>query len=488
VTAAGWRLFLRNSCVPSVTAVLLISGLLLACGGGGGGGGGGSSTEVTGYVGDGPIENAAVNCYQVDTNGQKTVSINDSSANPNGVSTASDGSFTLLTASASGPVLCTSTNGTDITNNVPAPDLSVMIPNGVPAGTSVTANLTTLTTVATKIVQSGTPPWDTPVTSTMVSDALSIVADAYGLTGCDLLKLVPLVPPNSTTCPPLSNPNLSPPEDRYQQILDELSAIATNGPEPDFDTLMTALASDLAVDKILDGLDDGTPIYLCTPTPCTPTLAQIISQPPGHPGSTKYSLLDTVIGLQFTPAASACSSNCVNMVLNATKSLPGAGVLAIDVNASSITAGSVFGAAFDVNILDSTVTQWYGSGFLNCTTESQNNFQCSTIGFDSGGFLEGPSPYFEVNYFLNLLNGTDPNTLIVGASEHSPETGVTGSGTIVTLYFQRESPMSGSSTLRFNNNVLYDSTNSTIGVTWGDGTNPALGGTVTIVPYPYPMN
>ena len=459
-----------------LASVLLISSFLWACAGGGGGGGS-SNTSVTGYVGDGPVENAVVNCFLADSAGHPADSINDSIANPYGVNTDSSGTFTLMTTPADGPVICTSTAGTDTVNNSPAPDLSVMIPTGVTPGNTVTANLTSLTTVATQIVQSGT----TSVTSSTVSKALSTVANAFGLNGCDLLTLVPLVPPGLATCPAPANPNLAPVEKRYQQILDDLSGIATNG--PNFSDLVVALATDLAGDLELDGLDSSTRIKIGA---TTTYLDQVISLPPGSPGSTTYSLLDSVIGLKFTPASSGCSANCVSMAENVTdsnvKDISNAGVLAIDVTFTNTTPPtppvSVFGAAFDVDIVDSTVTQWNGSGIMKCTDSPVY------VGCQPGGLLEGAPP---VTYTVNLQDGTNANILIVGGSEVAPATGVTGSGTIIELKFQLWSGLGGtSSALNFNNNALYDSSAASIsGVTWGNGVGSSpLGGTVTIVPYP----
>jgi hypothetical protein len=168
--------------------------------------------------------------------------------------------------------------------------------------------------------------------------------------------------------------------------------------------------------------------------------------------------LDTVIEMGFTPDLASCTPNCVSMVRNATKSA--AGVLAIDIKANAITAGSVFGAAFDVNIQNTTVTQWNGSGVMTCTEVAPTSLGCT-----AGNFLEVQPP---VDYLVNLSGGN--NTLVVGAAEFAPATGVTGSGTIITLKFKKIGMQGAASTLSFAANSLNDLSANPIAGIWSAGT------------------
>jgi hypothetical protein len=407
--------------------VLLMSCLLWACGGGGSTGGGGGTVE--GYVVDGPVNGAQINCFEIDSNGNPTSRINiDPAQSLNG------GSFTLPSAvNVSDPVICTSTGGTDTGSGDPAVDLSVMIPGGVPKGTTVTANLTPLTTVATQVVQNG----GAAATAQEISNTLTDVADEFGLTGGDLLTLVPSAAPTATT-----------EQQKYDQILTDLFNITT-AQSVTMDVLIESLANDVGSDLALDGLTN-----LPSPNTPVPLGGADLDQIP-----TFQDLLDTVIEMGFTPDLASCTPNCVSMVRNATKSA--AGVLAIDIKANNIMAGSVFGAAFDVDIQNTTVTQWNGSVVMTCTEVPPTPPGCET-----GNFLEAQPP---VDYLVNLSGGI--NTLVVGATEFSPATGVSGNGTIVTLLFKKIGMQGVATTLSFAANSLNDSSVTPIvGITWSAGT------------------
>jgi hypothetical protein len=411
--------------------VLLISSLLCACGGGGGTGGVGGTVE--GYVIDGPVNGALINCFEMDSNGQPTTQINIDPAQ-----TGASGSFTLPSAvNVSDPVLCTSTGGTDTDTLDPAVDLSVMIPGGVPKGMTVTANLTPLTTVATQVVQNG----GAAATAQEIMNTLTDVADEFGLTGTDLLTLVPS-----------SSPSATPEQQKYDQILTDLINI-TVGQSVTMDVLIESLANDVGSDLALDGLTNIPAPK--TPVPLGGTTLDLVPE--------FQVLLDTVIEMGFTPDPTSCTPpNCVSMARNATEST--AGVLAIDVKANNITAGNVFGAAFDVDIQNTTVTQWNGSGVMTCTEVAPTPLGCAT-----GNFLEAQPP---VNYLVNLSGGI--NTLVVGATEISPATGVTGDGTImtiITLKFKKIGMQGDASTLSFAANSLNDSSANPIGgISWSAGT------------------
>jgi hypothetical protein len=422
-----WTSYLRiheSGGSRGVLPVLLMSCLLWACGGGGSVGNGGGT--VTGVVVDGPVSGADINCFQVLSNGTAPMQINIEPAQ-----TTSDGSFTLETAvNVTDPVLCTSTKGTDTVSHLDAVDLSVMIPGGVPNGATVTANLTPLTTVATQIVQNGGT-----ATAQEITNALTDVANEFGLATSDLLALVP----SSTGTTE---------QQKYDQILTDLSNI-TVAESVTMTELIAALTTDVETDLVLDGLTN-----IPAPNTQVPIGGTTLNQVPEF-----QALLDTVIEMEFTPDAASCTPNCVSMVRNATKST--AGVLAIDIKANNITAGNVYGAAFDVDIQDTTVTKWNGSGIMTCTEVYPTFLGCLT-----GNFLESQPP---VDYLVNLSGGI--NTLVVGVTEFPSATGVTGSGTMITLIFKKVGTQGQTSTLSFAANSLHDPSVSPIaGISWSAGT------------------
>jgi hypothetical protein len=442
---------------------LLLAALLPACGGGGGGGGSGGT--IKGVVADGPISGAMINCYQVDTaTGQPTgPAINTTASITDG-----NGRFTLTTsANITGPLICTSTGGDD--GVTLAPDLSVLIPESVTGDASVTANLTPLTTVATRIVQTQTVQNGGAASAQEITDTLTNVASMFGLTDFDLLKSQP------------DDASSDPQKVKYQQILnnlfdiaDYLSSTNPNPPVTDaFAELIGALATDLANDDVLDGLDNGSQIPISTTY-----LDQVVPE-------FQY-LLDTVIEMKFDPATSQLS-NSVSMARNATKS--STGVLAIDVRANTINYSGVVGAAFEVDIQNTAVIQWSGS-----TTMTMLCTETPPSGCEPGDFLEQPPADNPVTYFVFLQQGT-LSTLLAGAVQIPQTSGIpSGSdGTVITLKFRKYCDCSGSSKLEFydnttqhcadpNNpigcNTLLDSNGNDItDVSWS-------GGTITTITFP----
>jgi hypothetical protein len=446
----------RNSQWPA----FLLAALLPACGGSGGSGGGGGT--IKGVVADGPIIGATINCFRVDVDtGQPT----GPAINTTAIITDGNGSFTLTTSTnITGPLMCDSTGGADTVSMTPAPDLSVLIPDSLTGDATMTANLTPLTTVATQIVQTqiaynGGAASAQELTDT-ITNTLMNVATAFGLTDFDLLTR----PPNAASSDPQ--------QVKYQQILDNLSAMLTSNPSVTFTALTNALATDLANDDVLDGLDGSpdTPVFIdSTPLDQVPEF---------------QTLLDTVIEMGFDSDNDCIALNTPNsvcMVRNATKST--AGVLAIDVKANAIN-GNVIGAAFEVDIQNTNVTQWNGLGTMTCTESTPS-------GCEPGDFLEQPPA--TVDYVVRLQQGI-LYTLLVGATQVPfSETPGGDGGTIVTLKFKKcDNSCSGSSRLQFfdtqttpcddfNNpigcNTLLDSSLNDIPVAW-------YSGTMTVINFP----
>lgn len=120
-------------------------------------------------------------------------------------------------------------------------------------------------------------------------------------------------------------------------------------------------------------------------------------------------------------------------------------ILAIDVKMNNLSS-NVYGAAFDVD------------------------FDSTKITFDSyvaGSFLESGGN--TVNYHMGLQSGNN-GKLVVGISRQGSVSGVSGSGTIVTLKFK----VTGNSSVAFSNYELRDSNNLPIsGINW-------YGGSITI--------
>lgn len=121
-------------------------------------------------------------------------------------------------------------------------------------------------------------------------------------------------------------------------------------------------------------------------------------------------------------------------------SLSNGDFLAIDIKANDISS-NVYGAAFDVKFDSSKIT--YDS-------------------YVSGSFLESGGNM--VNYQVGLQSGN--SKLVIGISRQGPVSGISGSGTLVTLKFK----VTGSSVVVFSNNALKDSSNQTIsGIIWYGG-------------------
>lgn len=156
---------------------------------------------------------------------------------------------------------------------------------------------------------------------------------------------------------------------------------------------------------------------------------------------------DLLIVIAAILFASACSNggsgitgpsigaNTVYVKRNA--SLSSGSTVAVDVKVNSVS--NVYGAAFDVDFDSSKMT------YAGCT---------------QGSFLEQSG-----GCVANLQPGNN-GKLVVGISKQGSVSGVSGSGTVVTLKFTA----SGSSSVAFSNNALKDPNNQTIsGTTWTGG-------------------
>jgi hypothetical protein len=154
----------------------------------------------------------------------------------------------------------------------------------------------------------------------------------------------------------------------------------------------------------------------------------------GAGGSGPTSPSATISFLGTTPG-----SDAIHMSQNS--SLSSGDILAIDIKANDISS-NVYGAAFDVKFDSSKIT--YDS-------------------YVSGSFLESGGN--TVNYQVGLQSGNS-GKLVVGISRQGPVSGISGSGTLVTLKFK----VTGISVVVFSNNVLKDSSNQTIsGINWYGG-------------------
>ena len=145
-----------------------------------------------------------------------------------------------------------------------------------------------------------------------------------------------------------------------------------------------------------------------------------------------------------------------SIVLYKNLSQSSADVLAVDVAVHSVMAASVYGAALDLGF-DSSVIVWNGSGVSSCTG--------SAAGCMTGNFLEQTS-LNGVLYDVTLQQGTT-NKLIIGVAQTGNDPGATGSGTLVTLFFNRVA--AGTTPLEFSDNALRNpppSSSDISGINW----------------------
>lgn len=135
-----------------------------------------------------------------------------------------------------------------------------------------------------------------------------------------------------------------------------------------------------------------------------------------------------------------------SICMSQNSSLSSGDILAIDIKSNNISS-NVYGAAFDVDFDSTKMT--YNS-------------------YVAGSFLESGGN--TVNYQVGLQSGNS-GKLVIGISRQGVVSGVSGSGTLVTLKFR----VTGNSSVAFSNYDLRDSSNQAIlGISW-------YGGTVTVL-------
>ena len=150
------------------------------------------------------------------------------------------------------------------------------------------------------------------------------------------------------------------------------------------------------------------------------------------------------ISVNFVPAKPDIEANSISLKQNFDEST--VGTIALDLVANEIGPENVFGVAFDFTF-DSTYLEFSGH--------------------TAGTFLESTATQQVIYQIAPLEN--DPNVEVVGISQLDPDSGASGSGVLVTLFFKVLKE--GSTLLEFKNQGLVDSSGSSLpSVNWYAGT------------------
>jgi hypothetical protein len=182
------------------------------------------------------------------------------------VVTGADGAFSMpAQLDVAGPILCTTTGGTD--GSLPAPALALVLPVGISAGNTLTAHITPFTTIAYNRLRAGGDFSTTHVltASRELAQSLGLAGDlwsaAYGGTGPD--------------------------DQVVTRLLDAFDAatLAVAGPGGNLiaaaATLMDALDRDTA-DGTLDGLSGGADVTV-NGTPLADVAPDLVTPPDAPP-------------------------------------------------------------------------------------------------------------------------------------------------------------------------------------------------------------
>jgi hypothetical protein len=249
------------------------------------GGGGGSSSNpaptgavLSGAVVDGPVSGATVSVFALAASG---VPLPSTALLPEPLATTSSsasGAYTLppLPATFTGPVEVTSSGGTykdDVTGaTVAGPTLSAIIPSVAAGTTTLSAQLTPLTTLAAQIaIQTAAEP-GADITS-LATTMNGLVADYFG--GQADIVATPIVDVSTASCASAATAAST----DYSTVLAGLSYLASNNPsgaQVSVIDLIGAIAQDIAPpDGVLDGYASGAPITVPTTAGGTTTLCAI---------------------------------------------------------------------------------------------------------------------------------------------------------------------------------------------------------------------
>jgi DNA-binding beta-propeller fold protein YncE len=205
--------------------------------------------KVSGAVVDGPVAGATISAYAVSAAGVVATTALATAT------TSATGSYSLtLPAGTTGTVLIASTGGTFIDDatgkTVDAPTLKALIPD-VSAGSSVTAQLTPLTTIAAQLALA-TSSAKNPVGS--VSSAIN-AAIGSALGGQTNILATPLVNVSTAGCAAAA----SQASVDASLVLAGISQLAA-AYHVDTADLIEALVADAESDNVFDGMADGVPL------------------------------------------------------------------------------------------------------------------------------------------------------------------------------------------------------------------------------------
>ncbi|MBI5136620.1 MAG: FG-GAP repeat protein [Nitrospirae bacterium] len=239
--------------------------LAAGCGSGGGGPQGGGfpaagQGAITGSVADGPVAGATVSCAQLDAAGAPVPPLAGQAQ------TGADGAFSIaVPRDVPGPLRCASSGGTD--GGLPAPDMLVLLPDGVTVGATLAAHVTPFTTIAARRVAA--QGIYTPAAVRALSDAL---AATLGLTGPLWEAAYGDGGPDGTVITRLL--------DGFSQAVANLNA-AGGDPQSNATSLMGAVDADSA-DGTLNGLAGNQTVTVAGQA-LADVAPALISPPPGAP-------------------------------------------------------------------------------------------------------------------------------------------------------------------------------------------------------------
>jgi hypothetical protein len=271
-----------NRAAPRIALTLGCVGLLALHGCGGGGGSPSnpapSGAVLSGAVVDGPVAGATVSVFALAASGVPLPSTTQLPEPLATTSSSASGAYTLppLPATFTGPVEVTSSGGTykdDVTGaTVAGPTLSAIIPSVAAGTTTLSAQLTPLTTLAAQIaIQTAAEP-GADITS-LATTMNGLVADYFG--GQADIVATPIVDVSSASCASAATAAST----DYSTVLAGLSYLASNNPsgaQVSVIDLIGAIAQDVAPpDGVLDGYASGAPITVPTTTGGTTTLCAI---------------------------------------------------------------------------------------------------------------------------------------------------------------------------------------------------------------------
>jgi hypothetical protein len=165
-----------------------------------------AKTMISGAVVDAEVINATVTAYEVSSAGVVGACVPSTPGPCATATTDAQGNYTVDLGSYSGPVLMQSTGGTytdTVTGQtVPIPNgviLSSFVPAAAPGSTTITAQISGLTTMSANLALANMGPPQNLGASTAATNADSVVGSFFGVASAELTSFVDLTDPSCAT-------------------------------------------------------------------------------------------------------------------------------------------------------------------------------------------------------------------------------------------------------------------------------------------------